>query len=300
MPTKKADTIIVGAGIAGLTAALYLLRAGKKVIIFENSPTGGRIALAHRIENYPGISSISGAEFAGTLKSQVENPGVVFINKTIDAIDPANMTVFSGSESFCAKSLIIAVGLKNRLPEARNTDRFLGKGISFCALCDGPLFKGREVCVLGGGNTALSEALYLSEICSKVYLIHRRNKFRAEKILADAVASKSNITRLFNTTVSAFNGNVRLEEVETVSEAKKKIIKADSVFSALGYIASSGLYEGIVSTDKDGFACTDETCRTDYDGIFIAGDCRKKPVRQLITAAADGASAALGVCEFLE
>ncbi len=294
------EIAIIGAGTAGLTAAIYCARAGKNVIVFEKGVTGGRITEAEKVENYPGISTITGSELGQIMANQAKSLSAKIVSEEVTGIYPEENIVKTPYESYRCKAVIISAGLKNRMPNAKNAKKFLGRGLSFCALCDGGFFKGKDVCVLGGGNTALSEALYLSELCSRVCIIHRRNTFRAEDYLVKKVSKTVNISFIMETEIIEFVGENSLTGINVKSGGDEKFIKTDGVFSALGYVPNADLYKHLVPTDKDGFALCDENCRSNYNSIFIAGDCRRKDVRQIITACSDGAVAAHHACADIE
>ena len=292
------DVIIIGAGPAGLTAAIYLGRAGKKVLILEKNVYGGQIVNSKEVENYPAISKISGFDFSNNLYNQAKNFGAELKYETV-----VNLTkdkeVTTNRGKYQAKSIIIATGLSNRTLEIDGVDSFIGRGISYCATCDGNFFKDKVVAVVGGGNTALEDAIFLSNICKKVYIIHRRTTFRGEKILQDILNKKENVEFVLNSNVVKINGNELLESIIINTNNEEKELKIDGLFLAIGQIPNNS-YIDIIDLDEKGYAIANEDCKTNIDGIYVAGDFRTKKVRQLVTAASDGATAAINAIEYIE
>lgn len=297
------DIIIVGAGTAGLSAAIYGVRAGKSVIVFESEVYGGQIVNTPEIENYPGIKNISGFEFATNLYEQATELGAeVKFEKVIKLEEAgAEKIVVTDQGSYPCKSVILATGAKNRpLGIAREVE-LTGAGVSYCATCDGAFFRNKEVAVNGGGNTALEDALYLSNFCSKVYLIHRRDAFRGEEKQVQALKNKSNVEFVLNATIKELLGEDRLSGVVVVDKltGEERQIPVEGLFVAIGQIPENAAFAAQVTLDDKGYISAQEDCRTKSNGIFVAGDCRTKTVRQLATAASDGAIAALAACEYL-
>lgn len=291
------DIIVIGAGPAGLTAAIYAARAGKKVLVYEKEGIGGQIAFSPRVENYPGIRSVSGAEFSDNLYEQALSFGVEIELDSVVSIedlgDSKAVITESGREQ--CKKLIIATGVQHRKLGLPEEDDFVGRGVSYCAVCDGAFFKNTDVAVVGGGNAALRSAQLLAGICKKVYLIHRRNEFRGEKMIADDLVSLGNVEFVLDSVVSGLIGYGDLSSVEvenTVSNVKTKL-DVSALFVCVGQIPSNEIFRDIISLDENGYIIAGEDCKTNIDGIFAVGDCRTKSVRQLTTAAADGAVAAL-------
>lgn len=288
------DIIIVGAGISGMTAALYALRAGKSVLILENKSFGGQIVNSKEIENYPGIKNIDGFSLMKNLYDQISDLDVVFKNEEVlEIID--NNTVVTSVNKYKAASIIIATGLKNKSLGIDNENELIGKGISYCATCDGNFFKNKDVAVVGGGNTALEDVLYLSNICNKVYLIHRRDSFRGEEVLVDKIKSLNNVKIKYNSIISSINGEQVLDSITLNNDEK---ISISGLFIAIGKIADNYKFSNIVDLDENGYIISDDTT-TKYANIFVAGDCRTKELRQLITAASDGACAANKAINYL-
>ena len=292
------DVIIIGAGPAGLTAAIYLGRAGKKLLILEKNVYGGQIVNSKEVENYPAISKISGFEFSNNLYNQAKNFGAELKYETV-----VNLTkdkeVTTNRGKYQAKSIIIATGLSNRTLEIDGVDSFIGRGISYCATCDGNFFKDKVVAVVGGGNTALEDAIFLSNICKKVYIVHRRTTFRGEKILQDILNKKENVEFVFNSNVVKINGNELLESIIINTNNEERELQIDGLFLAIGQIPNNS-YIDIIDLDEKGYAIANEDCKTNIDGIYVAGDFRIKKVRQLVTAASDGATAAINAIEYIE
>ena len=298
------DTVIVGAGPAGMTAALYLLRLGRRVLLLESDSFGGQIASSPRVANYPGIPSIAGLDFADTLLSQVTELGadidvtcVTGLRKSSDGFE-----VICENGAFPCKRVFLPTGVRHRTLGLPEEDRYIGRGISFCAICDGPFYKGKAAAVVGGGNSALQEALYLSEICASVQLIHRRAAFRGEARLLAELRQKPNVRLLTNTVITAFSGEGRLTALtlQNVLTGDVSEIAADVLFEAIGLIPGSESFRDLVQMDENGYLSAGEDCSTSCPGIFAAGDCRTKTVRQLTTAVADGSAAALAAAAYLE
>ncbi len=299
------DVIIIGAGTAGLSAAVYAARASRKVLVLEESAYGGQIVYSPEVENYPGISHVSGFQFASGLYGQAaSNQEAVRLAVRYGAEirfekasgieilkeDEGHKIVLTDKTSYKTKSVIIATGSRSRRMGLDGEEKLTGAGISYCATCDGAFFKERTVAVLGGGNTALEEAVYLSGLCRKVYIIHRRNEFRAEQKLVEQLRQKKNIEYLLNCSVTALNGAEKLESVEL---SDGRVIEAAALFVAIGREPQNDICKGLLELDEYGYIIAGEDCRTSVKGIFAAGDCRTKQVRQLVTAASDGAVAAL-------
>lgn len=287
------DIIIIGAGPAGLTAAIYGARANKKVLVLEALNYGGAIINTPNIENYPVEESISGFDFATKLYNQVINLGVEV--KFEKVININKNEVETNKSKYNTKTAIIATGLNNRKLLLPNEDKLLGKGISYCATCDGAFFKEKDVAVVGGGNTALEDALYLSNICNKVYLIHRRNSFRADDITVKKVLDKKNIEVLYDTVVTKING---IDHIESIELNNDKTINIDGLFIAIGKVPNIDFINNIDLTE-DGFIKADELCHTSIENIFVAGDIRNKNLRQLVTATSDGAIAATEAIKYI-
>lgn len=292
------DILILGGGPAGLTAALYAKRAGVSVLVLEKTIYGGQVVNTPMVENYPGIQSIAGADLAMALYDQVTSLGVEIrleepVSVQLDA-DPKAVATARGL--YEGKTVIVANGVKRRKLGCPGEERLAGRGVSYCATCDGAFFRGKETAIVGGGNTALEDALFLANHCSAVHLIHRRDEFRGSRILAEAVKKRENIHIHYNTVVEEITGEekvsgLRLREVGTGAESS---LAAAGVFVAIGLMPDNALFAGQLELDGAGYIRAGEDCRTSLPGVFAAGDTRTKAVRQIVTAAADGAVAALG------
>ncbi|MBO4864054.1 MAG: thioredoxin-disulfide reductase [Eubacterium sp.] len=301
------DVLIIGAGPAGLSAAIYTERSGKHAVCLEALTVGGQIVNTPEIANYPGIKNISGFEFSMGLYEQATELGAeVIYDKalSIASIEDETgtykkVTTVSGKEYLC-RAVIIATGARNRHLGLAKEEEFTGKGVSYCATCDGAFFRKKDVAVNGGGNTALEDALFLSNYCNKVYIIHRRDQFRGEPQNLEAVKNKENIEFVLNSNVIELTGESSLEAVivkDKITEETRKI-PVSGLFIAIGQEPDNKDFEDVAELDQAGYIASDESCKTKTPGVFVAGDCRTKNVRQLTTAASDGAIAALAACEF--
>ena len=297
------DLIIVGAGPAGLTAAIYAARAEKKVLVLEAFSYGGQIINTPEIENYPAAAHISGFDFATKLYEQAKESGAeIIFEKAVEIIDGGkDKTVVTPKNRYTAGAVILATGSKNRKLGLDREDQLIGKGISYCATCDGAFYRGKRVAVVGGGNTALEDALYLSNLADSVTLIHRRDAFRAESGTVSRLKQKPNVHFLYHSTVTALLGDKRLTGVEvTDKDGQTQILETDGLFVAIGRIPENQNFAPLLTLDEAGYAASDETCATKTPGIYVAGDARSKQVRQLVTAAADGAVAATEAVKYIE
>ena len=299
------DIIVVGAGPAGLTAAVYARRAGKSVLVLEKAGFGGQITYSHKIENYPSHQSISGTELADMMLEQaiaqgaeVELEEALEVNKN----DDGTFTIKTDFSTFDCKAVIIATGAKHRTLNVEGEENFIGGGISFCAVCDGAFYSGKEVAVIGGGNSALVEATLLAETCKKVTIIQNLERLTGEMRLQEALEAKDNVEIIYNTTVSAFKGETELESVVLRSEldGTESEITPDGVFVAIGLAPDNKAFESLTALDKYGYVVASEACTTDTEGLFVAGDCRTKQIRQITTATADGAVASLAACAYID
>lgn len=297
------DIIVVGAGTAGLSAAIYGTRAGKNVLVLEKSAYGGQIINTPEIENYPGIKHTSGFEFATGLYEQAKEHGAVVKYEKVMEIEASNgeKLVVTEKERYPCKAVIIATGTVNRKLGLEHEDEWLGKGISYCATCDGAFYKGKDVAVNGGGSTALEDAIFLSGYCNKVYLVHRRDKFRGEHTLAKVLKTKENVETVLNSNIVALEGKESLEAicVEDNRTCEKRTLSVSGLFLAIGRKPGNEAFAKTVLLDDLGYIKAGEDCKTDIPGVFTAGDCRTKAVRQLTTAASDGAVAALEACKYI-
>ncbi len=290
------DVIIVGAGMAGLTAGIYAARANLHVKIFEVSGFGGQIINSLNVENYPGFTSIKGFDLAKYFYDQAISLGCEIAYEKVTQIE--GKKVMTSKNTYEARSIIIASGLKVRKLGLAKEDELIGKGISYCATCDGNFYKNKEVLVVGGGNTALEDALFLSSIAKKVTIMIRRDVFRGDKVLVDRLLEKNNVAVIKKAAITSINGTDCLKSVNYQQDGREKKIKIDGLFVAIGHIPDSKYLEGVVNLDEEGFVVSHD-CETSKDYIFVAGDARTKKLRQVITAASDGAIAASKAIEYL-
>lgn len=294
------DIIVVGAGIAGMSAAIYGLRAGKSVLLLEEKGYGGQIVSALEVENYPGIPKISGYELSENLYQQVSAlKGEIKYEKVLKIQeDKKEKRVTTNRAEYFCKSVILATGAKNRPLGIDRERELIGAGVSYCATCDGAFFRGKDVAVVGGGNTALEDVNFLSNYCRMVYLIHRRDTFRGEERVLHNLRTKENVQFILESEVVALIGEKHVEAITVVhrqTKEERRLLVA-ALFVAIGQMPDNAAFENVVEVDKTGYIVAAEDCRTRTKGIYTAGDCRTKTIRQLATAAADGAVAALAAC----
>ena len=297
------DIIIIGAGPAGLTAALYALRAGKSVLVIEKSTFGGQVTFSPKIENYPGIPEMTGNEFADKLLDQVLAMGAEVEMEKVTGIinEGSRKLVFAGDKKYEAKAVVIAVGVKHRQLGLERENELTGKGISYCAVCDGAFYNGQTVGVVGGGNSALQEAVLLSDICEKVYVFQNLSYMTGEKKLVEILEAKSNVEFMTDVVVSDLKGDDELTGVTLKHTTDgEKVVALNGLFVAIGLEPSNSVFADMVTLDSNGYFDSDEACLTKTEGIYVAGDCRKKSIRQITTATADGASAALAACRYID
>ena len=297
------DIIIIGAGPAGLTAALYALRAGKSVLVIEKSTFGGQVTFSPKIENYPGIPEMTGNEFADKLLDQVLAMGAEVEMEKVTGIinEGSRKLVFAGDKKYEAKAVIIAVGVKHRQLGLERENELTGKGISYCAVCDGAFYNGQTVGVVGGGNSALQEAVLLSDICEKVYVFQNLSYMTGEKKLVEILETKSNVEFMTDVVVSNLKGDDELTGVTLKhTDGSEKDVSLNGLFVAIGLEPANSAFADMVALDSNGYFDSDEACLTKTEGIYVAGDCRKKSIRQITTATADGASAALAACRYID
>lgn len=284
------DILIIGGGPAGLTAGLYAARAGKHVVILEKTMAGGQVGLTDKMENYPGfIEGVGGPELAMAMAEQALAAGAQILYDGALEIDCAGKRVRTRGGWHEAKRLILALGAQSRRLGVPGEAELIGRGISFCATCDGALYRGRRVAVVGGGNGAAEEALYLAGLGCEVLMIHRRDALRAEKALADRVAAETRITMLWNSEIAAFVGDGRLDRIRLTDGREEAVA---GVFLAVGRVPDTEIVRGQLALDDVGYIVAGEDCRTSAEGVFVAGDVRTKLLRQVVTAVADGAVAA--------
>ena len=294
------DILIIGAGPAGMSAAIYAKRAGLSVCVFEGEICGGQMVLTPEVENYPGLAKVSGAELSYTMSEQMQSLGAELVEEKVVSVKADGFfTVCTDGGEYEGKTLIIANGAKRKKLGISGEERYIGKGVSYCAVCDGMFFKGKSVCVVGGGNTALEDAVYLSRICEKVYLVHRRDEFRAKRILVDAVKETENIEIVYNAVPLEILGDVKVSAVNLSHADGERKLEVSAVFVAIGLQPENEIFGGIVELDGGYIKAGDDT-HTTRKGVFAAGDTRTKMLRQIVTAAADGAIAATEAEKFLQ
>ena len=314
------DLIIVGAGTAGMSAAIYARRSGKSVLMLEKTSYGGQIISTPEVVNYPGIKNISGFDFATglyehalALGADLSYTHVIGIQKGCPE-DPDGFTVLTSTEELSCRAVILATGAKNRPLGLQGEQELIGSGISYCATCDGGFYRKKVVAVNGGGNTALEDAMYLSNLCSHVYLIHRRDTFRGEAALSEALAAKENVTFILNSEITALiptygsdipGTNIRRTTLSSIFirnrvTGEETALNVDGLFIAIGQMPDNTAFSSLVNIDEKGYIIAGENCLTNVPGIFAAGDCRTKEVRQLTTAAADGAVSATAACAYID
>ena len=300
------DILIVGGGPAGLTAAVYALRAGKTVLVIEKGGFGGQIAFSPKVENIPGTQVISGSEFADKLVEQAMNLGADVELETVTGVEKKEtgftVTTEEGS-AYEAGAVILALGVKHRMLGLPGEQELIGKGISFCAVCDGAFYAGQDTVMIGGGNSALQEALLLSEVCNSVTVVQNLPDFTGEKKLAEALLEKENVKVHFNTLVTGYlseNGSLTGVQVKNQATGEEAAIKADGAFLAVGLVPENGPFAHLAGLNPWGYFDSGEDCCTQTPGLFVAGDCRSKTIRQVVTAASDGAIAAMAACRYLD
>lgn len=296
------DTIIIGGGPAGLCAAIYLLRANKNVLLFESETLGGAITKSDIVENYPGISEISGLELGSNMANQAKNLGLEIIMQKVLAITKEKdiFSVSVNNNKYYAKTIVYATGTRPRMLDCKNVLSFIGKGVSTCATCDGFFFKNKSVLVVGGGNTALTDALYLSNICSHVYISYRHDNLRGEPLKIKRLKSKENVTILYNSIVKEIIGTDVIEKVSLTVDDTQKEINVSGVFVAIGSIPNTELIKDLVTLDQNGYALSNYQLETTVPGLYVAGDVREKNVRQLTTAVSDGTIVSKEILDYLE
>lgn len=304
------DFLIIGAGAAGMSAALYGARGGLDTCVLDESGAGGQAVLIDNLENYPGIfPGVNGADFSETMRRQAESFGAKFVSATVTSIDKKDGFFFikTAKDEYRAYALLIATGAEHKTLGVEGEAEFYGRGVSYCAVCDGPFFRGRTVAVVGGGDSACNEALFLSKIAARVILIHRRSEFRAQKVSVDRIYAAENIEVLTNTVVKKITGGDTQKNggavngllTENVTSGEEKQIDADGVFIFAGMAPRTKLLD-ILEKDSGGYVVTDDTMATSVPGLFCAGDVRTKPLRQIITACADGATAAFSAEKYID
>lgn len=286
-----------------MTAAIYGQRAGKRTVVLEGMNFGGQIASTHKVENYPGIASVSGSEFSINLLDQAMGLGAETAMEKVTGIRPGDggQIIETTGKEYPCRTVILATGVTHRHLGVEKEERFIGAGVSYCATCDGAFFRGQDVAVVGGGNTALQDAEFLSNYCRKVYLIHRRDEFRGDSSMVEVLKGKDNVEFVLSATVKGILGDTVVEGLilnnKKTGEDFNLIVAG--VFVAIGQIPQNEIFAEYIKLDHAGFILASEDCLTSRPGVFAAGDCRTKEVRQLTTAAADGAVAALAASKYL-
>ena len=296
------DILIVGAGPAGLTAGLYAARSGHKTLILERAMPGGQIAITPEIENYPGfVDPVNAFELAGAMEQQTRRFGCEIEISEVTGLTTDPVTVRTAAGEISPGALIVASGVRPRELGLPGEKELRGRGVSYCAICDGPFFKGREVAVIGGGDSALDEALYLAGVCSKVHVIHRRDEFRGSKIAEQRVRDRDNVNLILSSIVTGINGTTKLESLEITSrrDGSKHELPVAGMFIYVGSVPYTDWCKGIVDLDERGFVKSDDRLATSVPGIFTAGDVRTTRLRQVATAVGDGALAAMMAHEYL-
>jgi thioredoxin reductase (NADPH) len=297
----KYDIIVIGAGPAGMTAALYAARADRQVLLLEKESFGGQVVFSPKIENYPGFLQMSGNDFADKLIEQVLEQGVtVELDEAVEIRDGESKTVVcaSGAEYACG-AVIIATGSKHRMLGLDNEESFVGNGISFCAVCDGAFYQGQNVAVIGGGNSALQEAVLLSDLCAKVTIVQNLDYLTGEGKLVSLLSTRDNVDYIYGATVEKFLGDGELTGLILDQKGTKVRLDVDGVFVAIGQVPVNDAFAPVAELDARGYVIASEDCLTKTPGVFVAGDCRTKNIRQITTACGDGAVAAMTACRYL-
>lgn len=302
---KAYDVVVVGGGPAGMTAALYALRNGKSALVIEKEGFGGQVTLSPKIENFPGMLQVSGMELADEMMNQIIEQGADIEIETVTGIsagDSAHVVTTEEGSSYQAKAVVLATGVKHRMLGLPGEEDLVGDGISFCAVCDGDFYADQVVCVAGGGNSALQEAVLLADKCKEVIMLQDLEFFTGEEKLQDALFSRPNVTAHTNTAIVALHSDAKgLNGVEIAdrSTGVKQLIACDGLFVAIGLIPENKAFGELAELDDYGYFASDESCLTKTPGVFVAGDCRGKAIRQITTAVADGAVAALAACRYI-
>ncbi len=296
------DLVVIGGGPAGMTAALYALRNGKSVLVLEKTGFGGQITHSPKVENIPGFLSLSGNEFAEKLVEQALEQGAeIECAEVLKVTDGEEKTVHTDSGDYTARAIIIATGARHRLLGLDGEEKFIGEGISFCAVCDGAFYEKKTVAVIGGGNSALQEALMLSELASKVYVVQNLDFLTGEKKLAEQVMAKENIEVILGTVVDSIRDGEEFSGITLKNTAGNITeLSLDGMFIAIGLVPQNEPFSDLITLDGRGYAEAGEDTLTTAKGVFVAGDCRTKRIRQVATAAADGAVAALAACDYVD
>ncbi len=300
------DVIIVGGGPSGMTSAIYSSRARLKTLLIEKAGCGGQIAITDHLENYPGFEQgINGFELAVKMQTQATNFGTEFVYGEVVSLqlnDKIKKVVLSDNKEYSAKTIIISSGANFKKLGVKGEQEFIGKGVSYCATCDGPFFRNKEIAVVGGGDSALQEALYLTKFATKVNLIHRRNEFRATKILQEKVFEEQKINIIFDTVIEEISGKELLEQVKLKNVKTNTIsqLSVNGVFVFVGWIPNTSFLNNQIKLNEQGYIITDDKMNTSMEGVFACGDVREKTLRQVVTATGDGAIAAFSAQHYLK
>ena len=297
------DIIVIGGGPAGLTAAVYARRAGKSVLVLEKDALGGQITWSPKVENYPAVPAVSGMDLGNRMAEQAMDMGAeVEIDEVLRIEDFGSHKRVYGSfgTEYDARAVILAAGAKPRKLGLKREDELVGSGVGYCAVCDGAFFKGQAVAVNGGGNSALQDAVLLSDLCSRVYLVHRRDSFRGEEALVNLLRGKENVEFVLNAVITGLKGDSELSSITVEQDGVQREIPVSGLFVAIGHEPDLAAFADFLDRDAQGYAASDEGCLTKTEGFFVAGDCRREKIRQVTTAAADGAVAALAACAWLD
>ncbi len=304
---KKYDVVIIGGGPAGLTAGIYAARAGKSTAVIERGLIGGQITFTDSIDNFPAAPGMNGAEYAMKIQSQAESFGAEIIMDEITEVaapetEGGTFKIKGNSDEYEATAVVLATGLDNRKMGISGEDGLISRGISFCAVCDGAFFRNKEVAVYGGGNTAVEDAVFLANICSKVTIIHRRDRFRAEQAVIDELKAHDNVEFVMSSNVVGVNGDKALESITVKNNetGETRDIAVSALFVAIGKIPNGKPFANLVATDEAGYFEIGESCEAGTPGVFVAGDGRAKELKQLTTAVSDGSIAATKACHYVD
>ncbi len=294
------DIIIIGAGPAGLTAAIYAARAGASVVVLDKHAYGGQVATTSYIDNYPGLPNIEGSDFAIKLYTHAREAGaeVLFEEVTGVQLKGSVKTVKTTNNEYQSRAVILANGASRRKLGVPGEDTFVGRGVSYCGTCDAAFFRDKEVAIVGGGNTALTDAVLLSATSKKVYLIHRRDEFRAETAKQKALEKRDNIELVLSSTVESIEGTETVQHVTLKTPDGEETLKVSGIFIAIGMIPQTDMYKDQIALDEYGYVPSGEDCATSIEGVWVAGDLRRKPLRQIVTATSDGAVAAVAAADY--